>query len=152
MCTYDNPIYPEHFALNCVDWDGCRDACEWAGGRLCKETEWGSACRQSSSNSYPYGATYVEDMCNLGLYGDGKKIAAPGSFRGCEGGLPGVYDMLGNVGEWLDEGKMDSTYRKFKTNSFAHNGPLDLDCSPRCGGNQRDFKSLSIGCRCCRDK
>lgn len=117
---------------------------------MCKESEWGSACKQSETKLYPYGSEYIEEMCNLGVYENKKEIAAPGSFRGCEGGLSGVYDMLGNVGEWLNEGKGD--YRKFKVSSVAHNGPLSLDCSPRCGGNQRTFQSPAIGCRCCKDE
>jgi len=87
-------------------------------------------------------------MCNLGTYKNRSEIVAPGTYRGCEGGIPGVYDMLGNVGEWLDAGQDD--YRKFRVSSIAFNGPLDRNCSPRCAGNQRTLKTSSLGCRCCR--
>jgi hypothetical protein len=77
-----------------------------------------------------------------------------GSTEGCEGGLEGLKDMLGSVGEWLevdaDQLSTDS-YRKFRAQSLGFNGPLDQDCSPRCAGNQRTFRNFQIGCRCCAD-
>ena len=133
-----------------MNWIGCNEACAWAGGHICKEKEWNLACKFSDSELFPYGSKYIEGVCNLGLNGEGRSLAAPGAYRGCEGGIPGVFDILGNVGEWLQDGKGDS-YRKFRASSVQHNGPLSLDCTPRCGGNQKTFSSPTIGCRCSKE-
>src|SRR5947208_2969810 len=42
-----------------------RRACEAAGKRLCRETEWVTACRGEEQTAFPYGASYRQDSCNV---------------------------------------------------------------------------------------
>ncbi len=82
-----------------VTWDQASAACEAAGKRLCSEDEWRAACRGDGTADYPYGDTYDPDACN-GLDQENSTAQPTGSFPGCEGGRPGLFDMSGNVAEW----------------------------------------------------
>lgn len=93
-----------------------RDArayCEWAGKRLCKALdgsalgfdddpvlgEWHFACSGGLMTTYPYGDEPDDSACHI----DGDNSKEPvGSFPACEGGYPGLFDMQGNVHEWVD--------------------------------------------------
>ncbi len=112
-CTaaIEDPVKRANYPVVCVDWCDARAYCEWAGKRLClgkggaptngeESGEWSSACSAQFTRKFPYGDTYDPTACN------GKDLAAGGlvevgSLPGCEGGIPGVFDMSGNVEEWV---------------------------------------------------
>jgi formylglycine-generating enzyme required for sulfatase activity len=100
-------------------------ACEHAGKRLCKLTEWYRACTGSERTTYPYGATYEPKRCNVGknhllsmLHGASSRnwsyaafndpklattpgfLARSGEYDGCAS-PEGVHDMVGNLHEWV---------------------------------------------------
>jgi len=89
--------------------------CRAAGKRVCEREEWMSAC--SHGERYPYGAKYEPGRCNDSkwwktvdeakvAHRDPKELARldgsepPGSRDGCESPA-GVFDMVGNVEEWV---------------------------------------------------
>jgi protein-disulfide isomerase/uncharacterized membrane protein len=103
-----------------VSWFGARDACKAAGKRLCSEEEWASACTgapaiDNNKNGwfndddiegfrYPYGPFYERGHCH-----DGQKILTgdpikTGQKHACRT-KAGVYDMTGNVAEWIENDK-----------------------------------------------
>ena len=79
-----------------VSYQDARNACIEAGKRLCTKEEWMAACEKT----YPYGSGYVAGTCNDG---NGLESLATGSFAGCRTSS-GVYDMSGNVREWVEGG------------------------------------------------
>ena len=58
-----------------------------------------SACTAGGAQQYPYGDRYSPTACNGGDMGT--ELLPTGSMPGCEGGIAGVFDMSGNVAEWL---------------------------------------------------
>lgn len=87
-----------------------REACKGAGKRLCTDWEWRRACEGASAkNLFAYGETYIPRLCNAGsilksghsgLVDEAKDISTSGSMKKCH--TPeGVYDMLGNLEEWV---------------------------------------------------
>jgi formylglycine-generating enzyme required for sulfatase activity len=119
---------PQAFISQCE----AATACEHAGKRLCKLTEWYRACTGSDNTTYPYGATYEPKRCNVGkthllsmLHGASSRnwsyaafndpklattpgfLALSGEYDGCAS-PEGVHDMVGNLHEWVAD-RVDRT-------------------------------------------
>lgn len=101
-----------------ITWYGATAFCEWRASRLPTEAEWEYAAGWDSRNAvkmrYPWGEDFDGNLVNFcdvncdapqanNAYDDGFATAAPvGSFEG--GRSPsGVYDMAGNVWEWVSD-------------------------------------------------
>ncbi len=143
--------------VNCVTFDDAERYCTWAGGRLCLNEEWLDACKGTDGRSFPYGPVFDFNACNSQSPVQTDEVrevdtVPAGSMTQCEGGLPGLFDMSGNVAEWIAGCKDD--YCKFRGGAFLSNEPLARfnGCSGACSGNSRTFKSGVIGVRCCKDR
>jgi formylglycine-generating enzyme required for sulfatase activity len=99
-----------------------RAACHSRGTRLCSVEEWTRAC---GGRRFPYGETYQRGRCSTG----GKAPRPAGSRRGCRSRW-GVYDLSGNVSEWVSDGVTmggDASQERGLTSCWASSpggGPL----------------------------
>lgn len=111
------------------------EACKNAGKRLCKEAEWVTACRGQQQTDFPYGNRYRNEGCNVFredhpaaiLHGsassnhsdprlnlvdsDGRALLrVTGGTPSCASkwGDDEIYDMVGNVDEWVDDPRAPS--------------------------------------------
>jgi sulfatase modifying factor 1 len=110
-----SPNHPVH----CVDWCDALAYCELNGKHLCggaagapivmteepgefvaDNSQWYNACSGGKGLKYPYGPTLDPNACNDG-FGGGGAIVDVGEAS-CQGGFPGIFDMSGNVDEWVD--------------------------------------------------
>jgi formylglycine-generating enzyme required for sulfatase activity len=154
-CNYGIAGRDDH-PCNCVNHVGAEQFCSYAGGRLCTEDEWLRACRGTDNRPFPYGQSFDLSVCNSSsatskLEGRGRGTVPVSSLSECEGGLPGLYDMAGNVAEWLADCK--GTYCKFRGGGHWSNDPIEYfaACLGVCAGNQRSLQSNTVGIRCCQD-
>ncbi len=163
-CTatlYDPSGRPDHPVV-CIDWCDARAYCEWAGKRLCLDaggkptngdvsSEWGYACTANLTLTFPYADTYEPATCNgkdLGL----AKLTPVGSLSGCEGGLPGLFDMSGNALEWAGSCKgTDARAECTASGGSYKNGENFLECFPAHSTPPRSFVANDLGFRCCAD-
>ncbi len=157
-CEYD-PATRGQYPIGCVDWCDAADFCAWAGKRLCGRvgggptgldeqnttfSQWWVACTHSGTQGWPYGSVQSPGTCNIG--GGNPGPSPVGSYAGCQGGTPGLYDMSGNVHEWEDycDGAGSCTLRGGSYGNVAEDGS--------CGqlyGFDRFATHQSVGFRCC---
>ena len=148
-------------------------ACARSGKRLCRATEWKRACMGPAHTTYPYGATVEDGRCNdhgrapmaiVFKLGGGSDphlwpahmndprldqlpgtVATTGSHTGCTNDY-GVYDMVGNVHEWIDDPN-----GTFVGGYYLDTHQLGDGCNYRTEGHDIYYHDYSTGFRCCAD-
>jgi len=157
-------LKPE-FAAMSVSWDEALAYCKWAGKRLPTEAEWEKAGRGEGKRKYPWGDSFIPGYSNVDGSEDGYKyLAPPGSFEA--GRSPyGIYDMTGNVAEWVAD-SYDEVY--YKNSPYRDpTGPNNADLKVVRGGSWRETEhnarlskrfaakhwrtDITIGIRCASD-
>jgi formylglycine-generating enzyme required for sulfatase activity len=162
-----------------ANWCQAAAFCAWAGKRLCGRidggafafvdkatasvSEWYAACSASGTRTFPYGSAFDPKACN-GLGNEAGSLVPVGSKATCQGGVPGLFDMSGNVGEWLDAcevgivsdaGPNAGDYCLQAGGDFASrdppNGLDNLRCDQPLTSITRDSAECYWGIRCCAD-
>jgi formylglycine-generating enzyme required for sulfatase activity len=161
------PQAPNTLPVSGVTWCDAYAYCAWAGKRLCgaidggsvvftdqTETDpngdqWYRACSHGA-HAYPYGDTYDPSACN-GPERDAGPLPVA-SLSGCQGGYPGLFDMVGNVAEWedscgsTDAGRMDTC--AIRGGSFLSPSGVEQQCGFLGNVEDREFMG-DVGIRCC---
>lgn len=83
--------------------DQAARVCAARGARLCTRAEWENACSAGGTAPFAYGSSPVRHRCNTGAASSRKRLVPGGDLRGCRT-AQGVYDMIGNAAEWVEEG------------------------------------------------
>ena len=164
LASYD-PINHPSLPARCVDWCDAYAFCKWAGKRLCgligvdagpsdfnmgasTNAQWYWACSHGGSLLVPYGNAYDGGACNGKDFGAGQ-VRDAGGTPSCVGGFPGLYDMSGNVAEFIDACNDDAGQ------CASHGGGYNelesqVECPSGSGYKLTDVTD-ALGFRCCAD-
>ena len=161
-------VYPRGY-ISAVQ---AQDACARSGKRLCRATEWQTACMGPKHATYGYASVDEPGRCNdhgrspMGvLYGgqnlgerdrwDWERMNSP-ALNQVDGTLAragahgrctneyGVYDMVGNLHEWV----ADATFHGGYYLDTQINGE---GCTYRTSAHAATYHDYSTGFRCCAD-
>ncbi|MGK3999207.1 formylglycine-generating enzyme family protein [Sorangium sp. So ce1024] len=150
-------------------------ACAASGKRLCTSDEWVSACRGPEGTTFPYGAQRQHGACNdderpvhpvaeiaslLDIKSEelwttamnnplinqlSNALLPTGERAACTNGY-GVYDMVGNLHEWVDD--PNGTFRGGYFMDTTRNGE---GCKYATTAHSFGYHDYSTGFRCCMD-
>jgi len=145
-------------------------ACNASGKRLCRVAEWGKACRGPEPKSFGYGDRREPGRCNdtgknpvISRYGFGHwnwntmnqpelnqldgTLAKTGEHTGCTNGY-GVYDMVGNLHEWIADPNGTFYGGYYSDVSSVGHGE---GCGYLTTAHEARYHDYSTGFRCCAD-
>jgi len=132
-----NPPSPGVYAVSipgvqpaaCVSWFQANLACRFSGKRLLRNDEWQAAAQGTPTP----GTDNQTTDCNVGLGGLGDHAVNAGSRSSCQSTL-GVFDMVGNVEEWVaDWADRADSCTSWTTSAWPIPGG-DLSCLGGPGG------------------
>lgn len=150
-----------------VDWCDARAYCAWAGKRLCGKiggeatgfdwpstiapnNMWYRACSGGIGNDYAYGEIFKPQWCNTAETPFDAPVAV-GSLPMCEGSADGLFDMTGNVFEWVDScaSEADGAECQRRGGSYFSSG-INMQCNLQ-SSRERTLPEAYVGIRCCAD-
>lgn len=126
------PAYWDHHQLNQpsqpvtgVNWYDANTYCHWANKRLPSEAEWEKAARGPAGLVYPWGNNLDYSKANFSKGKTGQNNITVSVDSHPEGkSYYGVYNMAGNVFEWVQDW-YDPNYYKTNTVSINPTGPME---------------------------
>ncbi len=174
--TYDGQTFTGMAAyanhpMNMVTWFGANAYCEYYGTRLPTEIEWEKAARGTEivdghGLPFPWGQEIAANNANYyssfdlfeKMYGKLGNTTPVGFYNGqtydgyetLDSASPyGLYDMAGNVWQWMGDDYADQHYRHMRGGSF-YSYEVDLRVWKNNSAGPQHY-APSIGFRCAKD-
>jgi hypothetical protein len=172
MDRYEWPNKKGELPSLLVSWGDAKKLCEEKGKRLCMEAEFNFACEGEAMLPYTYGYTRDATACNIDKEYR-KREKSLKKYERCmqkpeckaelerldqrlpTGSLPrcvspfGVYDLNGNINEWVERPKQKYPNRSGLKGGWW--GPVRGRCRPTVGFHKEDDYGYEEGFRCCKD-
>ena len=93
--------------VTAVDWGQASAYAAWVGGRLPTEAEWEKGCRSADGRIYPWG----DEQPAMELLNYNSKVGGTTEIVTYPPGANGLYDMAGNVWEWIADWYGEDYYK-----------------------------------------
>ena len=157
-----------------VSWQDAGATCRAAGKRLCTESEWNFACEGPEIRPYAYGYDRDAKICNQDRdYRRPDLTRRMHHYEACKAdpicaaelarldqrepigsreqcvSWAGVFDMNGNVNEWVARTDQKPPHRSGLKGGWW--GPIRSRCRPMTTFHPEDDYGYEVGFRCCSD-
>lgn len=174
MDRYEYPNVPGELPRTLTSWEQAAELCAAQGKRLCTEAEFNFACEGPEALPFSYGYERNAETCNQDRdyrYPDhsrrllhyeacmqDERCAAevarldgrePAGERAACVSWAGVYDLNGNVNEWVVRTDQKAPYRSGLKGGWW--GPIRSQCRPMTTFHKEDDYGYEVGFRCCAD-
>lgn len=174
MDRYEYPNVPGELPRTLTSWEQAAGLCEAQGKRLCTEAEFNFACEGPEALPYAYGYERDAETCNQDrdyVFPDhtqrllhyeacqqNERCAAevarldgrePAGARAACASWAGVFDLNGNVNEWVVRTDQKAPYRSGLKGGWW--GPIRSQCRPMTTFHKEDDYGYEVGFRCCSD-
>ncbi len=126
-----------------VSWDDANEYAAWKGKALPTEQQWEAAARGVNGNVYPWGNEFSALLCNSAE--SGRHMTTPVDAFPAGASSFGVFDLVGNVWEWLADWYSDSM-RVQKGGSFFND--LTYSATFYRAGDEPQHRTAVFGFRC----
>ena len=135
----------ESYPINNVNWFGAAAFCKWKNKRLPTEAEWEKAARGTEGNFFPWGNDPINPQKARYRQNWTEKIAhrvmVPVDSMPEGKSSFGLFHMLGNVKEWVDDW-YDREYYKEENHNLNPKGQIGGEFKVLKGGSWRDLRSF----------
>lgn len=135
----------ENYPANNVSWFGAAAYCKWKNQRLPTEAEWEKAARGPNGNLFPWGNDPIspqKSRYNLQWNENIRhRVMVPVDSMPEGKSFYGVFHMLGNVKEWVDDW-YDREYYKEENHKTNPKGQIGGEYKVLKGGSWRDLRSF----------
>jgi iron(II)-dependent oxidoreductase len=120
--SVDPALYTNYPAI-WVTWWGAEGYCEALNGRLPTEAEWERAARGEAGNIYPWGFSF--DLTYANSNRPRSETDGPEPVDSYTSGRTptGLYNMAGNVSEWVQDWYQENYYTQLASNPSASVNP-----------------------------
>jgi formylglycine-generating enzyme len=172
MDRYEWPNHKGELPALLMSWVDAKKQCEDIGKRLCTEDEFNFACEGEAMLPYTYGYERDATKCNIDkayrkrthkLFKYASCMKKPQCKAELEkldqrlptGSMPqcvspfGVYDLNGNINEWVFRPKEKTPNRSGLKGGWW--GPVRGRCRPTVGFHKEEDYGYEEGFRCCKD-
>ena len=106
----------DKLSVSNVTWHDANDYCRWLGRRLPSEAEWEKTARGRQGLEYPWGNVWDAKKLNIGAQAENEdEPELPGGSYPDDKSTYGVYDLAGNVSEWVDD-----WYKPYPGSDYLH--------------------------------
>jgi len=110
--------YVDTLPVDNVTWSDADAFCTWLGKRLPTESEWERAARGSNGQEFTWGNEWKPEMSHTGEDDNFDGAAPRGSFK-TDRSPEGVFDMTGNVSEWVADWYKAYPNSDYKSKDFG---------------------------------
>ncbi len=127
----------DNFPVIYVDWYMAKTYCEWREATLPTEAQWEKSARGTNGNDHPWDQYYWDSKIDCSYANYSKCVFDTALVDSREKGksIYGVYNLIGNVSEWVADWYVENYYQQLSDITVNPQGPVTGELKGVRGGS-----------------